>query len=158
MFFFNKHYYKIVLIITLILSGCKLQDPNQSHGIVFLENRSKKLVVNKTNKNDVINIIGFPQIKDDFNDNNWIYLERILTKGKYHELGRHKLKENNILILNFDKYGILNFKKMTTKEDLNKLSFSKEETDNNLSKESFVQSVLQSVKQKMYSNRRGTKF
>ena len=158
MSFFSKHFNKLFLVIIFILSGCKLQEPSLSHGIIFLENRSKKLVVNETNKNDVVRIIGYPHIKDDLNDNNWIYLERILTKGKYHELGRHRLKENNILILNFDKYGILNFKEMTTKENLNKLTFSEKKTDNNLSKESFVQSVLQSVKQKMYSNRRGTEF
>ena len=103
-------------------------------------------------------IIGFPQIKDDLNENIWIYIERVLTKGKYHELGRHKLKENNILILKFDKYGILKVKEITKKEDINKLSFSKRETDNDLTKKSFVQSLLQSVKQKMYSNRGGTKF
>lgn len=141
-----------------ILSSCKLQEPNQSHGIVFLENRAKKLVLNKSNKNDVTRIIGFPQIKDDLNENIWIYIERVLTKGKYHELGRHKLKENNILILKFDKYGILKVKEITKKEDINKLSFSKRETDNDLTKKSFVQSLLQSVKQKMYSNRGGTKF
>ena len=81
-----------------------------------------------------------------------------MTKGKYHELGRHKLSENNVLILNFDKYGILNFKEILNKEQINKIKFSENTTESDLTKESFVQSILQSVKQKMYSNRRGTKF
>ena len=65
---------------------------------MFLENK-QKLIVNKSNKNDVLNIVGYPQIKDENDENTWIYLERILSKGKYHELGRHKLKENNVLVL-----------------------------------------------------------
>lgn len=158
MFFSIKHFLIFNLALLCILSSCKLQEPNQSHGIVFLENRAEKLKLNKSNKNDVIRIIGFPQIKDENNDNNWIYLERILTKGKYHELGRHKLKENNVLILSFDKYGILTFKELINKEKINKINFSSKTTDNNITEKSFVQSILQSVKQKMYSNRRGTKF
>ena len=154
----TKHYFNILLIVIIILTSCKLQEPRQSHGIVFLKNRAEKLIINKSNKNDVIRIIGFPQIKEENNDNNWIYNERVLTKGKYHELGKHKLKENNILVLNFDKYGILNFKELTNKDKINSINFSEKKTDNNLTKKSFIQSVLQSVKQKMYSNRRGTKF
>ena len=149
---------KLSFISLLILSSCKLQEPNQSHGIVFLENRAKQLTLNKSNKNDVIRIIGFPQIKDEENDDNWIYLERILTKGKYHELGRHKLKENNILVLNFNKYGILKNKEFIDKDKIKDIKFSEKKTENNMTEESFVQSLLQSVKQKMYSNRRGTKF
>ena len=153
MFFSIKHFLIFNLALLCILSSCKLQEPNQSHGIVFLENRAEKLTLNKSNKNDVIRIIGFPQIKDENNDNNWIYLERILTKGKYHELGRHKLKNNNVLVLSFNKYGILDNKEFFTKEELNKIQFSKEETENDITKKSFVQSFLQSIKQKMYGGR-----
>ena len=41
-----------------ILSNCQFKDPIKGHGINFLENRSEKLIVNKSNKNDVINILG----------------------------------------------------------------------------------------------------
>ena len=54
----------------------------------FLENRSKKLFVNKTNKNDVIKIIGQPHSKSIDDENEWIYIERILSKGKFHKLGK----------------------------------------------------------------------
>ena len=153
-----KHIYRILIIGIFILSSCKLQEPRQSHGIIYLENRADKLIINKSNKNDVIRIIGFPQIKEENNDNNWIYIERVLTKGKYHELGRHKLKENNILVLNFDKFGILNFKEFTNKDKINSINFSKRITENDLTEKSLIQSILQSVKQKMYSNKRGTQF
>ena len=153
MFFFNKHCNIITILILTILLGCQLQDPDKSHGIAFLENRSNKLILNKSNKNDVIRTIGVPHIKDEQDENNWIYLERILSKGKYHKLGKHELKKNNVLVLTFDKFGILNSKSFFTKDEMNKLKFSKKVTDNDLTKKSFVQSFLQSIKQKMYSGR-----
>ena len=149
--FHNNLFY---LLIFIILIGCKLQEPLKTHGIIFLENRSKKLVLNESNKNDVIKIMGRPHIKEDEIDDSWIYLERILSKGKYHKLGRHILKENNILVLHFDRYGVLNKKKFLNKEDIKKLEFSEKITENELSEKSFVQKFLQSVKQKMYSNRK----
>ena len=153
MFFFNKHCNIITILILTILLGCQLQDPDKSHGIAFLENRSNKLILNKSNKNDVIRTIGVPHIKDEQDENNWIYLERILSKGKYHKLGKHELKKNNVLVLTFDKFGILNSKSFFTKDEMNKLKFSKKVTDNDLTKKSFVQSFLQSIKQKMYGGK-----
>ena len=152
--FFFKYHFKIIIILSIILSGCKVQDPLKSHGILYLENRAKKLTINKTNKNDVVRIIGQPHIKSELESNSWIYLERTLSKGKYHELGRHKLSENNVLVLDFNKFGILKGKEFLKKEDINKIKFSKKETENDLSKKSFVQSFLQSIKQKMYGNRK----
>ena len=155
MVFIKKfHNFILYFLVFIILIGCKLQEPLKTHGIIFLENRSKKLVLNQSNKNDVINIMGRPHIKEDEINETWIYLERILSKGKYHKLGRHTLKENNILVLNFDKYGVLKNKKFLKKEDIKKLEFSEKITENELSKKSFVQKFLQSIKQKMYSNRR----
>ena len=134
--------------------GCQLQEANKSHGILFLENRSQKLFVNKSNKNDVIKVIGNPHSIIINDENRWIYLERTLSKGKYHKLGQHILKKNNTLVLEFDKFGILKSKKIYNKDDTNKIAFSRKETRNELSKDSFVESFLQSLKQKMYGNRK----
>ena len=153
MFFFTKHFKKLNILILVILLGCQLQDPNKSHGIAFLENRSDKLILNISNKNDVIRTIGLPQIKDENDINNWIYLERVLSKGKYHKLGKNIIKTNNVLILEFDKFGILESKKLLDKEDIRKINFSKKNTENELARKSFVQKFLQSLKQKMYGNR-----
>ena len=152
MFLFKNHVKLLLLFI--ILSACQIQDPLKTHGIIYLENRSKKLITDKTNKNDVIRIIGAPQIKNEINNSDWIYIERVLSKGKYHTLGKHKLEENNVLVLSFDKFGILTDKKLFKKEDIKKLKFTKKNTENDLSKKSFVQSFLESIRQKMYSNRK----
>jgi len=153
-FKFKNHLNKVFFILFIILNGCKLQEPAKNHGILFLENRTKKLVIQKSNKNDVLNVIGQPHSKSINDVNIWFYMERILTKGKYHKLGKHVLKTNNVLVLQFDKYGVLQIKEILTKDDLKKLSFSKKSTKNDLTKKSFVEKFLSSIKQKMYSNKK----
>lgn len=150
---FKNHFFKLFLFLLIILNGCQLQEPNKNHGIVFLENRADKLSLNNSNKNDTINILGMPHIKSIENNDIWMYLERTLSKGKYHKLGQHVLKDNNVLVLEFDKYGVLITKKFYNKEDLKKIRFSNKSTENKLTKKSFVETFLSSIKAKMYSNK-----
>ena len=133
--------------------GCKLQEPLKTHGIVFLENRAAKLTINQSNKNDTVKILGQPQVKSDEASDSWIYVERILSKGKYHKLGKHVMKENNVLVLHFNKFGILEKKEYYEKDDINKIKFSESFTENQMTRKSFVQKFLQSVKSKMYRNK-----
>ena len=151
MLFIKNHTF--LFIIFIILNGCQLQDPNKNHGILFLENRADKLVLNKTNKNDVIKILGNPHSKSIDNNNRWLYLERVLTKGEFHKLGQNILLDNNVLVLDFDKFGILSNKKLLTKKDKEDIKFSELKTENKLTKKSFVESFLSSIKSKMYRNR-----
>tara|TARA_A100000164_G_C21862147_1_gene750660 strand:+ start:443 stop:907 length:465 start_codon:yes stop_codon:yes gene_type:complete len=151
--FFSFKYHLNLLIVFIFITACQLQEPVKNHGIIFLDNRSNKLVEKKTNKNDVLNIIGEPHVKSIKNDDVWIYLERSLTKGKYHRLGKHVIKANNTLILTFDQFGILENKKFYTKEDIKNINFSEDITENKLSKESFITSFLSSLRNKMYGNR-----
>jgi len=152
-FSIKNHLNKILFILFFILMSCQLQDPYNNHGILFLENRSKKLIPKQSNQNDVLKIIGYPHTKSIDDQNIWIYLERTLTKGKYHKLGKHVVKKNNVLVLVFDKYGILKSKEIFDVKNSKKLAFSKDSTENELSKKSFVEDFLSSVKQKMYGNR-----
>ncbi len=142
--------YSIVLIF---LNSCQLQAPKKNHGIIFLENRSNKITINKSNTNDVISIFGQPHSKSLKNENQWIYFERVMTKGKYHQLGKNILETNNVLVLEFNKFGILVNKAFLKKEDKKRLKFSTDKTENDLSQKSFVQKFLQSIKSKMYGNR-----
>tara|TARA_B100000767_G_C19659979_1_gene490536 strand:+ start:106 stop:537 length:432 start_codon:yes stop_codon:yes gene_type:complete len=143
----------MLIFIFFILNGCQLQDPSKTHGIVFLKNRSEKLTINKSNKNDVLQVIGQPHSRSINNDNEWIYIERVLTKGAYHKLGQNVLKANNVLILYFNKYGILTNKKFLNKEDKQKIAFSKAETENDLTQKSFVEKFLSSIRSKMYGKK-----
>ena len=152
-FYIKYHFKKIKVFLLFILLSCQLQEPTKNHGILFLENRAKQLEINKTNQNDVKNVVGLPHSTSIDDENIWIYLERTLSKGKYHKLGRHTLKTNNVLVLYFDKYGVLKEKKFYNKDDIAKISFSKNKTENELAKRSFVETFLQSIRQKMYGNR-----
>ena len=134
----------------LILIGCQLQEPTKTHGILFLENRSNQLTVKKNNKNDVLKLIGSPHSRSFNNEDEWIYIERVLTKGSFHKLGQNILKTNNVLILGFDKYGILKEKNFLDKNSKNNLKFSENSTTNDISQKSFVEKFLQSLKTKMY--------
>ena len=154
MFFFKNHKNVYALFTFIFLVNCQLQEPTKNHGILFLENRSAQLKLNVNNKNDVLKLIGSPHTKSISNEDSWIYIERILTKGAYHKLGQTVVKTNNVLVLTFDKYGILKKKDLLNKDDINKLKFSQKITENNLSKKSFVQNLLQSLRTKMYQNRR----
>ena len=109
--------------------------------------------MNKSNKNDVLDIIGQPHSKSINDENEWFYVERILTKGEYHKLGRNILKENNILVLNFDKYGVIKRKTFLDKNNKNKVLFSEKKTENKLTQKSFVERFLSSVRTKMYGNK-----
>ena len=147
----RKYHEKIYIILFLfLLNNCQLNEPNKPHGINFLDNREKLLIVGKTNQNDVLKMIGNPHSKSLKNENTWIYFERTITRGKLIKLGQNILKENNILELNFNNYGILQSKKLYDKEEMNKISYSKKETENEITQQSFVRKFLQSVRQKMY--------
>jgi len=150
MVFRLKYHSIFVYLFFVILTNCQFNESTNTHGILFLENRSNKLIVKKTNKNDVINIIGYPHSKSISNENEWIYIERVLTKGEYHKLGQNILKSNNVLYLVFDKYGVLENKELFKKEQINKIVFSKKETTNDLSKKSFIEGLFSSLKSKMY--------
>ena len=97
MIFIHFIKYKFLIsILFIILISCKLQEPSKNHGIIFLKNRSDNLIVNSSNKNDVLKIIGQPHSTSINNDNEWIYIERVFTKGDYHRLGQNVLKSNNV--------------------------------------------------------------
>ena len=154
-FIYRKHCKKLYIIFFLfLLTNCQLNEPNKAHGINFLENREKTIKIGKSNKNDVIKLIGQPHSTSIKSEETWIYFERTIAKGKLIRLGQNVLKENNILELKFDKYGILATKKIYDKDDMNKISYSEKETSNNVTQKSFVGKFLSSVRQKMYGKRK----
>ena len=73
-----------------------------------------------------------------------------------HKLGRNVLLNNNVLVLKFDKFGILEEKLFYNKKDMNKYKFAKETTDNQIRRGSFVESFLSSLRNKMRVNRKKT--
>jgi len=87
-------------------------------------------------------------------DNLWIYVERTRTRGKLLRLGRNYLKKNNVLVLEFNKYGILEKKEFYNKENMKKITFAKKITENEIRKENFIYSFLSSIRQKMETKKK----
>jgi len=98
--------------------------------------------------------LGYPATKGMTDDNLWIYIERTTTRGKGIRFGRSYLKKNNVLILEFDKYGVLSKKKFYDKESMKEVNFAKAITENDVRKENFIYSFLSSIRQKMESKKK----
>ena len=143
-----------LLAYIIFFTGCQRREVIKTHGIAYLEKREKLIVVNKSNKNDAIKILGHPATKGMTDDNLWIYIERTKTRGKLLKLGRNYLKKNNVLILEFNKYGVLSKKEFYDKENMKEINFAKAITENDVRKENFVYSFLSSIRQKMESKKK----
>ena len=59
-----------------------------------------------------------------------------------------------MLVLEFDKYGILAKKVFYNKKKMKKISFAKNVTENEIRKENIIQGFLSSVRQKMEQRKR----
>ena len=144
----------LLFIIRFFIIGCQRNEVIKTHGISYLEKREKLIILNKTNKNDTIKIFGQPATKGMTNNNLWIYIERTKTRGKLFKLGREYLKKNNVLVLEFNKYGILAKKDFYNKENMKELKFTKTITENEIRRENFIRSFLSSIRQKMQNRRK----
>tara|TARA_B100000686_G_C16661839_1_gene901394 strand:- start:18 stop:467 length:450 start_codon:yes stop_codon:yes gene_type:complete len=143
-----------LLLMLLFVVSCQRKEIVKTHGISYLENREKLIIVNKSNKNDTISILGQPATKGMTDENLWIYVERTLTRGKFLKLGKNLLKKNNVLVLEFNDYGVLAKKEFYNLQDMKKVTFEKEITENEIRKENFVYSFLSSVRQKMQQRKK----
>ena len=133
--------------------NCQKNRVVKSHGIIFLEKRETLLKPSISNKNDVIKVLGEPHIKSISEKNTWLYVERTRTRGKIHKLGQNVLLNNNVLVVKFDKYGILEEKLFYDKKKMNTHEFSEEVTENVVTRGSFLQSFVSSLRNKMQQNR-----
>ena len=148
---------KIIYILTIILFfliGCQRHNIVDTHGIAYLDKRQDLLNLNVSNKNDVVKIFGQPATKGMTDDNVWIYIERTQTREKILKLGRNYLSKNNVLVLEFDRLGILIKKDFYNKENMEDLKFAKTVTSNELKKENFIYSFLSSIRSKMDSKKK----
>jgi len=149
----RKHInFLFIMFLTVFLSNCQKNRVIKTHGIFYLQNRAVLLKVQSSNRNDVIKILGKPHSKALREQNTWIYIERTRTRGNLLKLGKNVLLNNNVLVLKFDKYGILEEKLFYDKKKMNEYKFAKAKTENTVKKGSFVQSFVNSLRQKMRTN------
>ena len=138
-----------LIVIFLFITNCTLNKVIKHHGVHFLEKKNEKLIVGKTNKNDIILLLGPPSTKGAFDEELWIYMEIQTSSSKLLTLGKKKLLKNNILILNIDNKGLLSNNVFFDKDDMNELKFSDNTTQMDYSKNSFIYEFLYTLRKKI---------
>ena len=139
----------IIIIVLLLLSNCQRNPVIKTHGVAFLDKKQENLIIDKTNKNDVKNVLGHPSTVGTFDSSIWIYIERTRTRGKLLKFGQNITSKNNVLALEFNEYGILIKKDFYNKNQINKINFTKNTTDTITREKNFIYSFLSSLRQKI---------
>ncbi len=135
-------------MLSLIVTNCSFKPVVKHHGVPFLEKKQALLIVNKSNKNDIRKLLGYPSTKSKFDDDIWIYIERKQTQSKVKNLGKMKIFKNDVLVLQIDNYGVLKKKDFYNKDDMNDVRIVKSSTKDAYNRDSFVYDFLSSMRQK----------
>tara|TARA_B100000925_G_scaffold155878_1_gene116973 strand:+ start:281 stop:766 length:486 start_codon:yes stop_codon:yes gene_type:complete len=138
-----------IILIYFIVSNCSFKPVIKHHGVPFLEKKQSKLIVNKSNKNDIRKILGPPSTTSKFDNDLWIYIERKQTQSKLINLGKMKISKNHILVLEINSYGILKRKDFYNKDDMEELKIVKATTEDEFRKNSFIYDFMSSMRQKI---------
>ena len=119
------------------------------HGVPFLEKKQQKLIVNKTNSNDIIKTLGNPSTTSKFDNDVWIYIERKQTQSKIKNLGRMKIFKNDVLVLEIDNYGILKKKEFYNIDNMEDIKVVDATTEAGFKRNSFIYDFMSSMRQKI---------
>ena len=138
-----------IFIFFLLITSCSINKVIKKHGVRNLEEKQAKLIIEKTNKNDIQQILGPPSTKSTFDNDIWIFIEREITNEKLIKLGQEKLLTNNVLILEINSMGQLIDKQFFDMNDMNQIKLSSLKTENKYGKKSFVYDFLSSMRQKI---------
>ena len=138
-----------IIILFFLITSCSINKVIKKHGVRNLEEKQAKLIIEKSNKNDIQLILGPPSTQSTFDSDVWIYIEREITNEKLIRLGKEKLLTNNVLILEIDSQGKLIDKKFYDMNDMNEIKLSSLKTENKYGKKSFVYDFLSSMRQKI---------
>tara|TARA_B100000989_G_scaffold215273_1_gene163788 strand:+ start:1537 stop:1986 length:450 start_codon:yes stop_codon:yes gene_type:complete len=133
--------------------NCSVNKVSNSHGFRFLETKTNKILVNKTNKNDVKKLIGPPSSISNFNDI-WIYIERKKTNQSIYKLGKKKISKNNILVLEFNLMGLVSSKKFLNLEDMNNIEIAEKVTNKKFKNDDRIYDLLSTLRNKLNAGRK----
>ena len=139
----------LYLIIFLLISNCVPNKVVKHHGVHFLDKKQEKLILNSTNVNDILFLLGPPSTKSTFDTDIFIYIERKSANQSIFKFGKEKIIVNNVLVLEINYKGLLVNKDFYDINKMNKLTFTKKNTEKTYSKKSFVYDFLSSMRQKI---------
>jgi outer membrane protein assembly factor BamE (lipoprotein component of BamABCDE complex) len=138
-----------IIILSFIVTNCTLKPVIKHHGVPFLEKKQEKLIVNKSNTNDIRQILGNPSTQSKFDNDLWIYIERKHTQSELLQLGKVKIHKNDVLILEINQYGILKKKEFYNKDDMENIKIVENTTSTDFERNSFIYSFMSSLRQKI---------
>jgi outer membrane protein assembly factor BamE (lipoprotein component of BamABCDE complex) len=138
-----------IVFLSIVVSNCSFKKVVQHHGVPFLDKKQSLLIVNKTNKNDIIKILGMPSTKSKFDNDLWIYIEIQQTQSELKNLGKMKILKNNVLVIEIDNYGILKKKKFYNKDNMDDIEIVKATTETGFKRNSFIYDFMSSMRQKI---------
>ena len=141
----------IFIFIFVIISSCTSGKVINNHGNNLINITNSKLIVNKTNKNDIMDLLGPPSSKSSFNENIWIYIETKKQSTSLFKIGSRKLIKSNVLVVRLNERGVLKKKDYYNIDDMNKIKFSEQVTKSGYDKNSYVYGVLRSLRDKINS-------
>tara|TARA_A100001011_G_scaffold258469_1_gene266775 strand:- start:910 stop:1365 length:456 start_codon:yes stop_codon:yes gene_type:complete len=134
--------------IFLFTLNCSINKVSNTHGLRFLENKFEKIQLNKSNKNDLRKIIGPPSSVSKFDDI-WIYIERKKINQSLVKLGKTKINKNNIIVLEFNKKGLVSDKKLLNLDNMNDLKILEKKTSKKFKQDNFMFNFLSTLREKI---------
>ena len=139
----------IFILIALFFSSCTLKKIERHHGVHFLDKKQNKLLINQSNRNDILELLGIPSTTGAFDNDLWIYIERKTDNSSLIKFGSEKIITNNILVLEINDRGILKKKDFLDLNNMNDIKFAAQKTTNQYKKNTFVYEFLSSMRQKI---------
>ena len=133
----------------MIVTNCSMKKVVNHHGVPSLEKKQNNLQINKTNKNDIIKILGKPSTTSKFDNDIWIYIESKQTQSELKNFGKMKIYKNDVLVLEIDEYGLLKKKDFYNQNDMNNIVVAKDTTGKKFKKNSFLYDFFSSMRQKI---------
>ena len=136
------------IFLFLFTLNCSANKASYNHGFISLQAKFEKIIINKTNKNDILSIIGPPSSISNFDKNKWFYIQRIKTNQSLFKLGIKKIDKNNILIVKFNNKGILTGKKVLNLNDMNDVKYVKNITEKEFKQNDVLFKIFSSLREK----------
>ncbi len=140
--------YLLFSLLFLFTLNCSLNKVSNSHGARFFNAQYDKILLNKSNKNDIRKLIGPPSSISKFNDT-WFYIERIKTNQSLFKLGEKKLLNNNVLLIQFNYMGIVERKELLDINDMNDIKIVEKITKKKFGNDNKLYDVLSSLREKI---------
>ena len=148
--------YLLLLLIFFFTLNCSQNKVSNTHGIRFIEKKYDKILVNRSNKNDVRRIIGPPSSISKFGDV-WFYIERKKTNQSILKLGKKKISRNDIIVLEFNNMGLVYNKKILDLNNMNDIKIAEKITKKKFGQDNTIYNIMTTLREKINAPTRRNK-